>query len=421
MSVPLTILGAGVSGLAATRLAASEGRGGVVISENHPEDSVLAELKDLGFSWRADLPEVIEGEVVLSPGIPSHHPWIKTLRAVGQGVIPEFEWGASRLLGTQIAVTGSLGKTSMVMLAADLLRDAGYSVSISGNIGTPVSEIAVKKPEADFHVIELSSFQLESLQSYRPDRALCLNLVPNHLDRHATLEEYAEAKARLFSFQMPEDVSVWPKHYPVEVHSRAQRLFGEDMDLPTFGTSRFNSSGLRKNLQGLFAVLEGIPGVSAKGQREIVDRFVFPAHRMETLNIPGAGVVINDSKSTCLTATRGALEAISGDIQLIMGGVGKNESLENLKPLLMKKNPKLYLFGDSAKKMREAWKDSVDECLTFDNLENILPVLWDARTPSQTLLFSPGCASFDHYEGYVARGQHFQKLVSKQAAEFPLY
>lgn len=402
MKKPLLILGEGVSGRAAAKLAQREGYAVSMASESRPPQQNQ------------------QGDVIISPGFPADHPWLESFRSQNRQLLPEFEFAASRLQGQQIAITGSLGKTSMILLAAELLRSAGYKVTVSGNIGTPVSDIALEESEADFHLIELSSFQLEATKAYRPDRALCLNLFPNHLDRHLDMKTYAEAKARLFAFQTAKDVAVWPNDYPLSIQSKAQRNLAEDVELPSFGNPIFNGSALRKNLQGLFAVLEGISGINAFNQKEMIDGFVLPPHRMESLAILGAGVVFDDSKSTCLSSTRGALESISGPIQLVMGGIDKNESFETLTALLHEKNPRLYLFGHSAKKMGEAWQDSVDECRMFDTLTELLPALWEGRSKAETLLFSPGCASFDQYPGYVARGEHFKQLIRQLGTQSPI-
>lgn len=420
MSPPLVILGAGVSGLAAARLAASEGQGGVLVSEQAPGSDDLKTLTACGFRWQASLPETGSVEVILSPGIPSSHPWLIPLRKQNARILPEFEWAASRLSGRQMAVTGSLGKTSMVLLAAELLRAEGYQVTVSGNIGTAVSEMALTRPVADIHLLELSSFQLESTGAYRPNIGICLNLLPNHLDRHQDLRAYAQAKARLFKFQTADDLAVWPAEFPGEVLCAARRVDAQSVELPDLAGSPFSQGPLRRNLQFLIAGLSGITEGMPSDLDTRVRNFVFPAHRMQWLSIPGAGPVMDDSKSTCLSATRAALEMVEGPVQLVMGGLDKAEDLQLLTPLFAQRKPALYLFGHAAKIMGQAWQDSVDECLTFDTLEGVLPVLWSGRSAVQTLIFSPGCASFDQYPGYAARGQHFQHLVTRQARSAPI-
>lgn len=414
MGGKLLILGAGASGIAAARLGAAEGFDGIMVSDQKPSQMVS------GFEWADDLPEHPEGRVIVSPGIPSDHPWLKCLQKLNLEILPEFEFGAARLKGTQIAVTGSLGKTSMVLLAADLLRASGYKVTVSGNIGKPVSEIALEQPEADFHVIELSSFQLEITQSYRADRAVCLNLFPNHLDRHHDLQAYAVAKARLYKFQSPGDIAVWPAEYPVSVETAAERVEMDNVALPKLGNSLFRTSALRKNLQALFAGLDGIENVDAFRQERIIKNFPFPPHRLQCLQIKGAGKVVDDSKSTCLSASKAALLSISGPVQMILGGLDKQESFAILLPVFEEKNPQLYLFGHAAKIMAEAWQDSVDVCETYDTLDEVINALWPRRTRAETLLFSPGCASYDQYSGYEARGEHFQQLVRQLATNSPI-
>ena len=420
MLQPLLILGAGHSGMSAAKLAAAEGRGGWLLSDQTPPADHLQTLASLGFCWQSEwlLPE--NAEVIVSPGIPIEHPWLQTLRSQKVPYKPEFEWATSRLTGQQIAITGSLGKTSMVMLAAELLQAAGYSVTVSGNIGKPVSEIALTQALADFHVIELSSFQLESTRAYRPDIGICLNLFPNHLDRHGTMARYAEAKARLFRFQAISDLGLWPSDYPVAVETAARRGDPDAMVLPALAGSIFAQGPLRRNLQFLFAGLSGIPGMDPAYLADQICAFRFPPHRMEWLKISGAGQVIDDSKSTCLSATKAALESVSGQVQLVMGGLDKAEDLDALTSLFAQRKPSLYLYGHAAKKMAVAWQDSVDLCRTFDTLDALLPALWSQRSKGQILLFSPGCASFDQFPGYVVRGNTFQQLITQLAAQTPI-
>lgn len=420
MPRPLLILGAGESGLAAAALAAAEGRKGWVLSEKSPSAEVCGRLAEQGFHWQAEWRPPADAEVIVSPGIPASHPWLVALKEAGHPYLPEFEWAASRLHGPQIAITGSLGKTSMLMLAGALLRSAGYRVTLSGNIGPPVSEVARTQPRADFHLLELSSFQLENTRAYRPDAGICLNLFPNHLDRHGDLIRYAEAKARLFRFQQSGDLAVWPADYPLEVRSAANRVRAEELPLPPCRGTIFASGPLRRNLQFLFAGLSGIRGMEPEKFEQEVAAFRFPEHRLQWLEIPGAGPVIDDSKSTCLSATRAAVESVAGPLQLVMGGLDKAEDFGLLRPLLQARRPALYLFGAAAKKMAAAWQDSVDVCRTYDTLENLLNALWSQRFKGQILLFSPGCASFDQFPGYAARGQTFQQLVTRLARDAPI-
>lgn len=408
------ILGAGRSGIAAAKLAALMENGtGYVFSEKRPDELQLEELRRVGYDWSDRLPERLgDGLVVVSPGFALDHPWIRKLDAHNIPLISELQWGMDSLEGEVIAITGSLGKTSMVLLAAALLEDAGYGVTVSGNIGTPVCEIALSRPKADFHVVEVSSFQLEQVCQLMPDRALCLNVVPNHLDRHRTMAAYAGAKARLFEGMTDNQIAVWPEAFPVNVTTHARRMDPRDVRLPDLEGTRFASGPWRENLRMLMAVLQGVDGVDACEQEEVIRDFQFPEHRMQEVHIPGAGRVIDDSKSTCLTATKAALASIPGRVHLVMGGVEKGEDLHYLDAVFAERNPRVYLFGASAKKMGAVWKDSVDVCLSFDTLDQALSAVRVRREREEPLLFSPGCASFDQYSGYTERGHDFRRRVA---------
>lgn len=402
----LRILGAGVSGQAAARLALEQGLPAEIFDERSGSGTgPVAGSCD---------PNVL---TVVSPGFPIEHPWCHAVREAGGVLIPELEFGASALTGELLMVTGSLGKTSMVLLLADLLRAAGYDVTVSGNIGTPVSETACQHPEADLHLIEASSFQLETLHSLRVHRAVCLNLFPNHLDRHGELETYAQAKARMFRYQQPEDLAVWPEVYPVPVRTAARRILPQPEAVPTLEGTPFARGPLRQNLMMALAACEGLRGLEPERIEQGVRAFRFPDHRMQEVDLPGAGRVINDSKSTCLAATAAALNSVPGRVHLFMGGQGKQEDLSEMTPLLQARNPVLYLFGASAKKMQSVWQDSVDVCVRADSLDELMkPLLQHRKSLQEAVLFSPGCASFDQFDGFAARGEAFVSCLKDAVA-----
>ena len=347
--LPVRILGAGASGRAAADLAAARGHDVRIFDERKGADPFAGETDG---SLRALL-------WVVSPGFAVDHPWCLRLRGAGAVLLPELEFGARYLAGETLVVTGSLGKTSMVLLMAEMIRATGRTVTVSGNIGKAVSEIALRSPEADVHVIEASSFQLEILKSFAPDRAVCLNLFPNHLDRHGTLEAYAGAKARLFEGMGPEGIAVWPENYPRDIATRASRPAADSVSLPALRGTRFEQGPLRDNLRMMFAAAKGLLDPGREEIRRVVREFVFPRHRMEEIRIPGAGRVIDDSKSTCFSATRAAVEMTSGTLHLFMGGIDKGESPDLLLETFRERNPRLYLFGASGKKMQEDRKSVV--------------------------------------------------------------
>ncbi len=418
MEQDLCILGAGQSGIAAARLLAMQGRKGVLVSQTRPDEDRIEELHSLGIPWCQEPVEATT--VITSPGFPVDHPWLTQYREAGADILPEFEFGSRYVEGKILAVTGSLGKTSMVMLAAELLRKAGQKVTLSGNIGIPVCEVARTEPVADVHVMELSSFQLEASRAFRPDVGICLNLMPNHLDRHITLEAYAEAKARLFVHQTADDVAVWPEPYPVEVRTPARRKSPEAARLPHLTGTVWEQGPLRENLSVLMAGLEelGLPDSSV--WENVVRDFIFPPHRMQRIGLPGAGLIVDDSKSTCLSATRGALAATPGHVHLIVGGRGKGESLSILEKSFAEREVSLYLIGETARDMADAWNGLVTTCKCSITLERAIEEIWARREQGEPLLFSPGCASFDQFQHYSHRGEEFQRLVRLQAQTNPV-
>ena len=413
--IPVRILGTGQSGQAARALALSKGHDVQLFDEKNGDDPFSDELG----------PSLDAPFWIVSPGFDYHHPWMSRLRASGAEVIPELEFGASFLEGDIIAVTGSLGKTSMVLLLAELLKKLGYSVTISGNSGIPVSQVALESPYADFHLIEASSFQLESINQFRPDRAVCLNLYPNHLDRHGDMKTYAEAKARLFSNMTSEDCAAWPEDFPIEVETSAQRVFADQDTLPEVKGSMFVSGPLRENLAMSLSVLQKLPGLTPDLIEKTIREFQFPDHRMQEVDIPGMGRVIDDSKSTCYIATRAALNLLDGRVHLLMGGQDKDQDPEELRETLQQKNPFLYLFGASGKKMQKAWQDSVDVCILKDSLEDLMKPLCEHRTDlTLPVLLSPGCASYDQFDGFASRGAAFQtymRQLANSSSETPTF
>ncbi len=401
------ILGAGVSGHAAAALLEASGESYCLLSESSEA--------------RNELPPGVPKLGILSPGFPAEHPWISELRARGLELLPEFEWGARHLQGPILAVTGSLGKTSMAHLAKELAEAAGLRCSLSGNSHRPVSDLALKTPEAELHVLELSSFQLEQLQHFRPKAALCLNLKANHLDRHGNLESYAQAKAKLCSNQEDGDLCLWPEDYPVKVSGQAERVQLDPTRLPQGLQGPLAQSPLRENvlmLLSIMAPLEALP--SLERCRDILEAFQFPPHRQQRLDIAGAGLVMDDSKSSCLAASLAAVAALPDPLHLILGGKGKGEALEEVGQCLRKRELKLYLFGEEAERMEAAWKPMGIPLERHPSLEPLMASLWAQRSGEEPLCFSPGCASFDQFPGFEVRGQIFQGLVRDWAARKPL-
>jgi len=405
MNGPVCILGTGASGLAAARLLSAQGRSGTLCADRTPDADGLHIFAELGFRWVNEPPSDAQ-TLVVSPGFPIEHPFLQH----PADKIGEFELGSRFLRGKTLAVTGSLGKTTLVMLAAELLRAHGCSVTLSGNIGRPVCETALEHPDADVHVLELSSFQTELNQCFRPDVGILLNLVPNHLDRHGSFEAYAAAKLRMFAAQRPGDVAVLPLEWIEQAGGHARKLSPDPDRLPDLRGTRFDTPPLRANLSFLFTALADYAFDPAKVRR-CLEAFEFPPHRMSEQWIPGVGRVINDSKSTCLTATLAALQSVPGPVFLFVGGMGKGEDPGILAAELGRGDVSLFLFGRDGPLFARAWGGIPRHCGVHSNLKEAMADAFLHRHANEPLLFSSGCASFDQYPGFSARGDHFLLLV----------
>lgn len=412
MNTPVCILGTGSSGLAAARLLAGQGIRGTVCADREPDGACLRAFADLGFSW-TPAPPPGAGTRIVSPGFPAEHPFLRD----SADFLAEFELGTRSLRGKTLAVTGSLGKTTLVMLAAEILRAHGLRVTLSGNIGTPVCETALQSPDANVHVLELSSFQTEINRNFRPDIGILLNLVPNHLDRHGSFERYAEAKLRLFAAQGPGDAAILPSPWNERVQTAARVSQPDTAHLPDLRETRFDTPPLRANLAALFTALRDFE-LDPVRVRRCLEAFAFPPHRMHEQFLPGVGRVIDDSKSTCLTATRAALQSVPGPVCLFVGGMGKGEDPAILAGELSRGGVKLFLFGRDAPLFARAWEGLPELCRLHARLEEAVADAFLHRHANEPLLFSPGCASFDQYSGYSARGEHFLRLVRPPIPEF---
>lgn len=410
MKPPVCILGAGRSGIAAARLLAQTGRGqGWVVAEREPDPGRLADFAALGFVWESEGPPLRAQLAVVSPGFAADHPWLQGLRVAGVPLLPEWELGMQHLQGKVFALTGSLGKTTMVMLAAELLRAQGLQVTLSGNIGMPVCEVALSQPQADWHVMELSSFQTELLQAAAPDVAVLLNLYPNHLDRHGSMAAYAAAKLRMFACQRPDQLAVLPPEWLPEAPGHAEKLAPDPHRLPRLQGTAFDVPHLRENLAAVLSALPALPDEAAV--TEMLAHFQFPPHRMQQLALPGGVQAIDDSKSTCLSATLAALRSVAGPVSLFMGGISKAEPMGLLADELSRGNVKLYLFGQDGPVFGRAWEGLPQRLSVHPALPEAVETAFLHLAPDEILLFSPGCASFDQYASYSERAEHFQQIL----------
>ncbi|MCF7818306.1 MAG: UDP-N-acetylmuramoyl-L-alanine--D-glutamate ligase [Kiritimatiellales bacterium] len=416
------ILGYGRSGRAAERLLRAEGA----------EVSVLTEET-------AGLPEVVymlengRFEVcIVSPGFALDHPWMCAVRDAGIPLLSELELGWSRHRGKTVAVTGSNGKSTAVKWICEILQLAGLRAEIGGNYGIPACEVVLEHPDLDWLVLEVSSFQLETVRDFRADVAVLLNVLPNHLNRHGTMEIYRRTKARIFgSSSLSGDACL----VPVDLLSQLRAdLDGAERRWITFGKTAdadyfFENGQVFHGLDGsidlsgtLFAspiigsctgaavvAVADACGIARAVVVEAARRFQPLPHRLLWVGeFDGVGYV-NDSKATNLAATAAALQACGKTILLIAGGLPKEADYTFIKEILAERVKSIYLLGQASRAMYQAWS-GVCLCVECGTLEVAFRTARDAANPGETILLSPGCASFDQFRSFEERGERFVAL-----------
>lgn len=431
------ILGAGRSGLAAARLLLERGGRVAVVDENWPGSS-LADFSTEGISCLSSdhdhLPDGAYDLVIVSPSIPLTHPWITIARQRGLAMISELELGANYWKGEAIAVTGSKGKSSVIKCLTDTLNLAGIPAVTAGNYGIPLCARVLECENAGVGVMavtEVSSFQLEHTRTFAPTLAAILNIQADHLDRHETLEAYSTLKRRIFQAQvagkatafLPKEISILgvPQGVPVETFGtkpwdtwryHEQNVIHGEVSIPVVGF--FNNKVLGPAAALITAMLTHLgvaPEIIAKGFAE----FKPLPHRMQRLGAIKGVTVIDDSKATSLTATQAALKMITpAKAHLIAGGQLKEDDLDFLDLELSKSVKKAYLIGEAAPALYEAWEDLCD-CEQCGDMKTAVDHALANAVEGDILLLSPGCASFDQYDGMAKRGEHFKACVEAHA------
>lgn len=436
------ILGAGLSGLGAARLLASEGTQ-VTVADQRPAQEIADAVRQL-VEWKVGihvgqdhLPWSAFELCVVSPGFALESDWVQAAYAISAEVMSELELGWSRHQGRTLAVTGSNGKSSAVKWCADALKISGQQVALAGNYGRSVCEAVLTEPNLDWLVLEVSSFQLETVSHFRPDIGILLNFSTNHLDRHGTMETYARMKGRLFSQMTDQDLALVPASEvePWRGHAGPANprwiTFAASSDRAstdyTFSGGHVHhgdrvAADLRKTYWGetgsaaSAAALVGAfdaAGLDIAALVSAASTFEPLPYRCQRVGQVNGVDFVNDSKSTNSAAMAHAIERMTGPIRLIAGGVPKEPSFENLKTLLTAKVESVYLIGQAAELMFSDWSDQVP-CKKAGTLDEAFTFAVQESAPGEVILFSPGCASFDQYANYEVRGDHFTRLVEAE-------
>ncbi|HMQ03320.1 MAG TPA: UDP-N-acetylmuramoyl-L-alanine--D-glutamate ligase [Pyrinomonadaceae bacterium] len=445
------VLGAGRSGIASARFLAE--RGAKVVLHDRKEVEAWAEparsLKEshnVGLiageipSWLLDQIEL----VVISPGVPSNTVPARYIERKEGEVIGEVELAYRFIKGRIVGITGSNGKTTTTTLIGELLINAGIPTLVGGNIGTPLLSLVEETNEDSWSVVELSSFQLETIKDFHPNVAVCLNVTPNHLDRYDSFVDYAAAKHRIFMNQTENDVAIlndddeitasWAAGLCAKVtrfsltHELASGLFlrGRDLVCRNNGSERILTTrdkivlpGLHNVENVLAALAAGLAcGADPESMRRTIAGFTGVEHRLEFVGSIDGIDFFNDSKATSVDATVKALQAMSerlGKTILILGGKGKNAPYEPLRTLIEQCVRALVVIGEDAVNIGEQLAGSV-EIVHEATLERAVVRSFELATVGDAVLLAPACASFDMFSSFEERGRVFKGSVRNLAA-----
>ncbi len=440
------VVGLGKSGVASALFLKARGAR-VTVSDNKSGDELRNEipvLLDHGITVETGGhgERTFRGQdlIVVSPGVPVDAPMLVQARAMGEAVIGEIELAAQFLPGPIVAITGSNGKTTTTTLTGEILTAGGIPTLVGGNIGTPAISLAERATRETAIVLEVSSFQLETIQTFRPKVAVVLNVTPDHLDRHQTFEAYVDAKARIFENQRGDDFAVLNEDDPTCVtmaprtkaevfwfsrqkevklgawvregnilfrDGRGQRQILQVSEIPLKGAH---------NLENVLAAVcaGALLGCAPEKIRQAVRDFKAVEHRLEFVATIRGVDYYNDSKATNVDATIKALESFPANIHLILGGKDKGGDYSVLNELLRQRVKRVYTIGAAAGKIESqiaSPKSGNVEVVHAETLENAVRKANATAEPGDVVLLAPACASFDQFKNYEQRGQMFKQIV----------
>jgi len=348
--------------------------------------------------------------VVKSPGVPGETPLVVDARTRGIPIWSEIEVGVRLLPNPLFGVTGTNGKTTTSELLGAMFRAAGLPVEVAGNVGRPLTSLVGSVQSDTWIVCELSSFQLEDVETLRPRIAVLLNLEPDHLDRHGTFEWYADAKLRIFELQTEDDTAVVPRGFG-PIPGGARRVeFAFDDPLPA--EPRIPGAHNRENAAAATAAAR-VAGVPDEAIASALQSFSGVPHRIEEIATVGGVRYVNDSKATNVAAALRAIAALrDSTLHVILGGLGKNESYAPLARALLPEDH-AYLIGTAAPDVARALDDAGVAYTFCGELAVALRRATAAASSGEIVLLSPACASWDQFEDFEARGDEFRRLVEE--------
>jgi len=440
------VVGLGKSGLSAAmflrargaRVTVSDTRSALALAHDIPElleAGIMVESGGHGLLTfrRQDL-------IVVSPGVPMDTPEVRQAISFGLPVIGEVELASRFLQGQIVAITGSNGKTTTTSLVGKIFSDAGLPTLVGGNIGLPVIDLVEMSTPETTSVLEVSSFQLETIEDFHPHIAAVLNITPDHLDRHGSFENYAAAKTRITERQGAEDFLVLNAEdkatQMVAAKTKAQIFWfsgrrpikqgafvhGESIVFvaregataePVMPVSEIHLKGSHNVENVLAAVCAArLAGISAEVIRRAVGDFKAVEHRLELVKCVHGVEFYNDSKATNVDAAMKAVGSFDAGIHLILGGKDKDSDYSTMNDLLRERVKAVYTIGSAAEKI-ERQLHGVVKMVQAGTMQTAVHEAAKAAVSGDVVLLSPACSSFDQFENYEHRGQIFRQIVNE--------
>jgi len=409
----VTIVGLGRSGIASAKLILQLG-GQVKVSDSASAKKIQQSLIDSKLEKKIIVEsgqhtkEFIQDSdlLVLSPGVRFDAQPVLWAREKNIPVLGEIEFAWQHCPCGVVAITGSNGKTTTATVTAEILKTAGRSVALCGNIGSPFSKYVLGLKPTDLVVLEVSSFQMETIETFKPHVAVFLNFSQNHLDRHKDLEEYFTAKARIFMNQTSEDFAILdfnePRHQELAKTLKSKVLFYNK-------SGCFDESIKNPNFLAAMTACSAL-GVPLETAKKVFSTFKGVEHRQEFVRTLDGVDYVNDSKSTTVEAGRLAMTLIEKPLIFICGGLNKHLNFSPLRELAKKKIRKMIVIGKAKEEIKGVFSDVValEEGTT---LEDAVKKAKASAKPGDCVILSPMCASFDMFDNFEHRGKEFKRIV----------
>lgn len=444
MAKRIAILGGGESGVGTAVLAAKQGYDVFLSDGGAIKPKYQHVLQEIGVGFEAGKhteENILNADVVMkSPGIPHKTPIVKKLIDRGVRIVSEMEFAAPFTNAQIIGITGSNGKTTTTALTYHIMKNAGLNVGLGGNIGKSFAwQVATES--YDFYVLEISSFQLDDIQTFRPNVSVLTNITPDHLDRYNyELQNYVEAKFNIAKYQTASDYFIYCADDEISMQNferyptKAQKIpFSYDKVLAEGGyvqnetiiinhqNSQFTMSVSELGIKGRHnvynslaaGIVANVYGLRKEEIRQSLSDFKSLEHRLESVSKVRGVEFINDSKATNVNSTWYALESMSKPVIWIAGGIDKGNDYNVLLPLVQKRVKALICLGADNTPLHAAFGKSVDIIVNTSNMHDAVRMAYQLGAPGDVVLLSPACASFDLFENFEDRGRKFKEEVTK--------